>query len=195
MKGISISTSEGSPTPPLDLERFQGYLRVLARMGLEQGLRGKVDPSDIVQQTLLEAHQSRALFKGTTAAEQVAWLRQILVQNLVDAARFLKRGKRDVGRERSLDAALSESSTRLGAWLIAAQSSPSEHVAREERVLLLAEALASLPEAEQEALLLRHCRGLTLVEIGEQLSLSRNAVARLLHRGVVSLREKLKDLE
>jgi RNA polymerase sigma-70 factor (ECF subfamily) len=100
-----------------------------------------------------------------------------------------------VGRERSLETALEESSARLEAWLAAAEPSPSDVASREERVVQLAEALLSLPPAQQEALVLRHCQGLTLVEIGRHLTLSRNAVARLLHGGVIALREKLRRLE
>jgi len=185
--------SEDPPVPPVEIGRFRSYLLVLARLGLAAHLRGKLDPSDIVQQTLLEAHVSRALFRGHTAEEEAAWLRTILVQNMVDAERALTRKKRDVGRERSLDAVLAESTARLEGWLQADQSSPSEEVLRQERVLRLAEALASLPEEEQEVLLLRHCQDLTLEEIGTRLSKTRYAVARLLHRGTKALRATLKE--
>lgn len=162
---------------------------------MDAALRRTLDPSDVVQQTLLEAHRSRGLFRGTTAAEQAAWLRRILVQNLADMAKGLRRAKRDPARERSLEAAVGESSARLEQWIAADQSSPSERAMRQERVLRIAEALASLPEPEQEALLLRHCRGLTLEETGRQLDLSRYAVARLIHRATTALRQKLKELE
>jgi RNA polymerase sigma-70 factor (ECF subfamily) len=178
--------------PVLQLERFRSYLCLLARLGLDAETRAKVDPSDVVQQTLLEAHRSRDLCRGSTVPQQAAWLRRILLQNIVDMQRGLRRAKRDVGRERSLEAALENSSTRLQCWLAAEQPSPSDLASREERVLRLAEALLSLPEAQQEALLLRYCQGLTLVEIGQQLGLKRNAVARLLQRGITTLRESLR---
>jgi len=182
-------------SPLQELESFRGYLRLIARMSLHQGLRARIDPSDVVQQTLLEAHQSRDLFRGQTAQQQAAWLRQILLQNLVDAERALHRGKRDAERERSLDAVLADSTARLDGWLAAEQSSPSEQALRQERVLLLAQALASLDENEQEVVTLRHCQGATLEEIGERLDMSRNAVARLLHRATSAMRRKLKALE
>lgn len=189
-----MDNSKGQ-SPPQDLERFRGYLGLLARMNFDDRLRGKLDPSDVVQQTLLEAHRSRNLFRGHTAREQAGWLRQILVQNIIDVERSLRRGKRNVARERSLDAVVAESSARLDKWIAQEQSTPSEQFLRQERVLLLAEALASLPESQQEALVQRHCYGSTLVEIGERMELSRNAVARLLHRGTLALRQKLKELE
>ena len=99
------------------LERFLPYLRLLARSRLDPLLKGKLDPSDIVQQTLLEAHRGQAGFRGTTTAEQAVWLRQILARNLANAVRDLWRDKRDVARERSLEAALEQSASALEAWL------------------------------------------------------------------------------
>jgi RNA polymerase sigma-70 factor (ECF subfamily) len=178
--------------PLLELERFRGYLSLLTRQGLGPEFRGKVDPSDVVQQTLLEAHQSQGLFRGRTSAQQAAWLRQILVKNLADLARGFQRKKRDLAREVSLETVLENSSVRLEGLLRAQQPSPSEHAARQEEVLRVADALASLPEPEQEALLLRHCQDMTIVEVGQRMGVSRYAVARLIHHGVLTLREKLK---
>jgi RNA polymerase sigma-70 factor (ECF subfamily) len=187
-------------SPPGDapgraLDRFRPYLLLLARVRLDPRLRGKLDASDVVQQTLLEAHQGLARFRARDVAAQAAWLRQILARNLANAIRDLGRAKRDVRRERSFEAALDESSARLEGWLVADQSSPSQQVQRHERAVRLAKALETLPEAQREAVVLRHWHGWSLADIGGQLSCTPAAVTGLLHRGLKNLRKQLQQLE
>src|SRR5947209_8472683 len=164
------------------LERFRAYLRLLARLQLDPRLKGKLDASDVVQQTLLQAFQALSQFRGQSDAELAAWLRQILAHNLANAVRDLGRAKRDVGRERSLEAALDASSVRLEGWLAAEQSSPSQRAERNEELLRLAEALDALPEAQREALTLHHLRNWTLEDVGRHLGRSPAAVAGLIKR-------------
>jgi RNA polymerase sigma-70 factor (ECF subfamily) len=177
------------------VERFRSYLLLLARARLDARLRGKLDASDVVQRTLLEAHHGRGAFRGRTAGEQAAWLRQILARNLANTTRDHRRDKRDVARERSLEAALDESASALGAWLAADQPSPSEQVERHERALLLTDALAELPESQREAVVLRHWEGLPLADIAERLHCTTAAVTGLLQRGLKNLRKNLQNLE
>src|SRR5204862_89679 len=112
-------------SPPCDLERFRSYLLLLARLQLDGRLPNKLDASDLVQQTLLEAHAKADQFQGNHAA-LAAWLRQALVNNLRDAWRAQRRARRDVRREQSLEAAIEQSSVRLGGMLASPQSSPSQ---------------------------------------------------------------------
>src|SRR5712692_5905615 len=94
------------------LEHYRAYLRLLARLHMDRRLQGKLDPSDIVQETLLKAYQALNRFQGQSPGELAAWLRQILANCLTDAARKFGAGTRDVARERSLEAAMADSSSR-----------------------------------------------------------------------------------
>lgn len=176
-----------------DLERYRAYLRLLARLHLDPRLRGKLDPSDVVQQTLVQAYQALGQFRGHSAGALTAWLRQILARNLARAVRDFAREKRDVAREHSLEAALAESSSRLDAWLAAEQSSPSQRAERNEDAARLAAALEQLPEAQREALVLQHWHGWSLAQIGAHLERSPEAVAGLLKRGLQQLRLLLQE--
>jgi RNA polymerase sigma-70 factor (ECF subfamily) len=181
--------------PDPRLEQVRDYLCLLARMQLGPRLRSKLDPSDVVQQTLLEAHQRRAQFRGHTEAEWLAWLRRGLAHNLADAVRAFGQAKRDVARERALEEAVQASSARLAAWLAAEQSSPSQRAQRHEQAVHLAIALAALPEAHREALELHYCQGRPLAEIAAHLGRSTAAVAGLLKRGLKELRRRLHEQE
>jgi RNA polymerase sigma-70 factor (ECF subfamily) len=176
-----------------DLERFRKYLRLLAQVQLDPRLRGKLDPSDIVQQTLLEAHQARDKLPAQNQAELAAWLRKILAHNLIDAVRDLKCAKRDVRREQSLDAAIEQSSARLEAWLVSEQSPPVEKAEKNEQLLRLAEALDQLPPDQQEAVVLHYLSGQSLSEVATYMGRTPAAVAGLLHRGLRKLRGNLGE--
>jgi RNA polymerase sigma-70 factor (ECF subfamily) len=186
-----------SPNADADrgLERFRSYLLLLARVRLDPMVRARVGASDVVQQTLLEAHRDRGQFQGRRVGQQAAWLRQILARNLANVVRDQRRDKRDVARDQPLQSALDESASRLEAWLAAEQSSLSQQVQRDERAVRLAEALATLPENQREAVVLRHRHGCSLVEIGERLGCTTAAVTGLLHRGLRNLRKQLHELE
>ncbi len=172
------------PTP----EQFRSYLKLLAEMHLGRQARAKLEASDLVQQTLLDAHRGRERFRGRSDAEMAAWLRRLLTCNLVDARRAQGRDKRDAARERSLEQALDASSMRLETMLAADQSSPSQRADRNESVLRLADALARLPEANRQALVMRHIQGASLAEISEELGRTPAAIAGLIKRGLTELR-------
>lgn len=176
-------------------ERYRPYLQLLARVQLDRRLQGKVDLSGVVQQTLLEAHRAEFRARPGTSEALTAWLRRILANNLADEVRKWSAGKRDLGRERSLEAELAQSSAKLEGWLAADHSTPSQAAQRNERAVRLAEALAGLPEAQREALILQHWHGCTLAEIAERLDRTPAAAAGLLKRGLERLRTILTEEE
>jgi RNA polymerase sigma-70 factor (ECF subfamily) len=129
--------------------------------------------------------------RSAEPAAVTAWLRAILASELVDANRHYDRGRREIGRERSLEAELDRSASGLAGWLAADQSSPSRRAVRNEDTLRLADALAELPDRVREAVVLKHCQGWTLKQIAERTGTTVPAVASLLRRGVEQLRARL----
>jgi RNA polymerase sigma-70 factor, ECF subfamily len=179
--------------PGANLERFRDYLRLLARLQLPARLQGKLDPSDLVQQTLLRAYQALGEFRGLSMGELSAWLRRILTHVLANAVRDFSRGRRDVALERSLEAAVEDSSLRLENWLAVADPTPGEAADRNEQLLTLATALTTLPQDQRDALLLRYYEGMSLAEVAGQLGRTRPAIASLLRRGLAQLRKAFPD--
>ena len=175
------------------IEDYRDYLRLLARLQLGARLQAKLDASDVVQQTILQAHASRAQFRGRTEAEWLAWLRAILANALAAAARRFDTGARELGRERSLEADMDLSSSRLEGLLAADQTSPSERAVRSEELLQLAAALGRLPEDQRRVVELHHLKGLPVAEVAEQMGRTRPAVVGLLFRGLKKLRELLRE--
>ncbi|MFO0842987.1 MAG: sigma-70 family RNA polymerase sigma factor [Gemmataceae bacterium] len=177
--------------PRESLERYRGYLRLLAGSQLGPQLQGKIDPSDVVQETLLKALQAQDQFCWQGDAETAGWLRRILANTLTDTLRRFQTGARDVNLERSLQSALEESSARLEAWLAGEQSSPDLRAVRQEQLVRLAEELDRLPPDQRQAVELRYLHGCRVAEVARRMGRSKEAVAKLLLRGVARLRERL----
>jgi RNA polymerase sigma-70 factor (ECF subfamily) len=176
------------------LDGFREYLRLLARLQLRANLAGKIDLSGVVQQTLLEAYQARDGFP-LDPAQQAAWLRRALANNLTDEIRRLgSRGKERV-EEQSLEQALEASSARVEAWLAREESTPGRKAVRKEQLSRLAETLLQLPEDQRQAVELHHLQGMSLAGVGQQLGRSREAVAGLVFRGLKKLRSLLAKKE
>jgi RNA polymerase sigma-70 factor (ECF subfamily) len=174
------------------LELYRRYLALLARVQIGQRLQGKVDASDLVQETFLEAHRNFGRFRGTSEGQLVSWLRQILAAKLADLVRrYLGTQGRDVRLEQEIEDGFGHSSVLLDRGLAAAQPSPSEQVARREQAVLLADALAELPADYREVIVLRHLEGLTFPEVARRMERSLDSVEKLWMRGLARLRQVL----
>jgi RNA polymerase sigma-70 factor (ECF subfamily) len=182
--------ADDAPVPGWSVGRFRGYLQLLARLQLDERLRGELDPSDVVQEALLKAHQGQAECRAQTDAERAAWLRQVLANTLADAARrYLGADMRNVDLERSLQ----ESSARLERLLADDRSTPEEQAQRHEQLARLAEGLAALPDDQRQAVELRHLQGIPVGEVARRMGRTRPAVAGLLRRGLDALRQRLAE--
>jgi RNA polymerase sigma-70 factor, ECF subfamily len=179
---VSSESEHGSRS----LEDYREYLRLLAKFHIPNGLRGRLDASDAVQQTLLKAHEKQNQFRGDTDLEMKAWLRAILARILADASRVNRRRKGDAVR--SIEAALDQSSARLEAFLASEQSNPSEKAMRAEQSLRLASALRQLPDDQRTALELRYLQGLSVAAVAEEMRRGPESVTGLLYRGTRTLR-------
>jgi RNA polymerase sigma-70 factor (ECF subfamily) len=173
------------------LGAYRDYLRILARLQVTGQLRGKLDASDIVQQTILQAHACRDQFRGETEAEWLGWLRAILANVLGAVVREFDTASRKVSRELSLETELERSSARLERILAGDQSSPSSVAVRGEELFRLAQALVQLPDDQRSAVELHHLKGLTVAEVAAELGRTRTAVVGLLFRALKRLRELL----
>src|SRR5215831_4943926 len=132
------------------LNGFREYLRLLARLQLRAHIAGKIDLSGVVQQTLLEAYQARDSFPSS-AAQQTAWLRRALANNLTDEIRKLgPRGQQRM-EEQSLEQAFEASSARMEAWLAREESTPGCKAVNREQLARLAAALLELSEDQRVA--------------------------------------------
>ena len=160
------------------LDQFRSYLYLLARAHIGPKLQQRVDASDLVQQTLLDAHANKEQFRGDSDAERAAWLRQILSRNLKDALRHHHRAKRDVSKQQPLEAGIDESFRRAQVWLEAQQSTPSQQAEKKEDLLQLADALTQLSDDQRDAVILRHLQGMSLSQVASQLDRSGTGLSR-----------------
>jgi RNA polymerase sigma-70 factor (ECF subfamily) len=173
------------------LEAQRAGLHRQAERQLEGRIAIRVDASDVLQQTFLEAYRCFPQFAGRDKRELVAWLRSILDHKVAGAIRdHALLQKRDVGRERSMDDSRG-GGPPLKQDLDANLTSPSQKAIRGEQAERLSEALAELPDDQREAVRLRHLEGWALADIALRLGRTPTATAGLIKRGMKALRRRL----
>ncbi|MEL6105695.1 MAG: sigma-70 family RNA polymerase sigma factor [Planctomycetota bacterium] len=175
---------------------YQNYIKLLAATQIRPQLRLRASPSDVVQDTFLHAHRGFGEFRGTSAGEFVAWLRAILSRRLQYVyQQHLDAKRRDVRREVSFEAIanrLDQSTVRLENVLVDSARKPDSVVDGRERAVVIADALAELPNDYGRVLVLRCIDGLPFAEVAEQMNRSPGAARMLWLRAVESLRDKLR---
>jgi RNA polymerase sigma-70 factor (ECF subfamily) len=175
------------------LQQYGNYLQLLARTQIGSVLNGILNPSDLVQETMLEASQAFKEFRGETERELMAWLRKILVNTLVDYARHHHAQSRDLHRLQSLNAMLDHSSMAMEQVLAEEIPSPSQQASRREQAVIVADALAALPDDYREVVILRQFQQLKFLEIGTRMGRSAGAARVLWVRALERLRSILGE--
>jgi RNA polymerase sigma-70 factor (ECF subfamily) len=191
--GVLTGPTAGAGTGrATELVAYRAYLLMIANEMMGPSIRAKIGASDVVQEALMEAHEHLAGFRGTTAIEVRAWLREILKCRLANIHRFYRRSKRAVAREIPLDA-VDGTGTAESLSLAGADTAPSHHAVRAEMTAALWAAIQRLPENYRKAIVLRQRRGLTFRKVGERLGCTEEAARKLWGRGILQLRRELGE--
>jgi RNA polymerase sigma-70 factor (ECF subfamily) len=178
------------------LELYRNYLYLVARTQIDLHLQAQVSPSDLVQETFLEAYRDFGQFDGVTEAQLLAWLRRILLHNLAQLVQRLHAAKRNVRRQVSLELSLrtlEDSAARMDRMLLEHGSTPSARAQRREEAALLADQLARLPSPYRDVIILRNLEGLPFNEVAERMGRLPGAVRVLWLRALNRLRQLLKE--
>jgi RNA polymerase sigma-70 factor (ECF subfamily) len=181
------------------LRKYFRYLNSLSHGHLDDRIEIRVSASDIVQETLLEAHRDFSNFSGTSIEEFTGWLRRILFNNLATAIeKHVLADKRDVRKQRSLDQAIGDadhSKARLARYLQQDATSPSTPMQRDESLDQLSFAINQLPPEYQQVIRMRHFEDLSFSQIAEKLDRNSGAVRMMWVRAVEKLRLGMSQLE
>jgi len=180
------------------LNTFRPYLNVIAQRMLDDRIQGRMDFSDVVQATFLEASRDFHSFRGDTVESFLAWLRNILKNNISTAHQeHLATQKRSARREVSMAAPAGDngSEVQLANILPAETSTPSQRLMRDEAAVVLANCLEQIPDTQRDAIRMRYLEGMSLKEISQKMDKSEMAVAGLLKRGLQGLRDEMRAIE
>jgi RNA polymerase sigma-70 factor (ECF subfamily) len=190
---LSAARDGASETLGQLLQDCRQYLLLVANQQLEPDLQGKVGPSDVVQQTFLEAQRDFGGFGGQSQEELLAWLRRIPLNNLANLTRhYHGTQRRQVSREVPLaEAPLCE----LQAVLACEADSPSTQALAREQAEALDRAMERLPDDYREALRLRHQERLSFEAIGQRMGRSAEAVRKLWVRALEQLQRDLEPTD
>jgi len=172
------------------LDAYRNYLRVLAQTWLPRSIAPHADESDLIQETLLKAHKGFPQFRGTTEAELVVWLRKILSRTVIDFVRKQGRAINEV----SLNQEIARSGDHFRALLANSGTSPSQEAGRRELGVILADALANLPERQRQVIVLRNLREMDWKDVSEEMDRTISSVRAMWIRALSNLRTELEEI-
>lgn len=169
----------------------ENYLKLLAKLQIGRHLQVKLDASDVVQETFLEAHRAIERFEGDTRDQFIAWLRSILASRISNnVRRYLGTQARDIRLEQQIQIDLDQSAMSLGGMFVDPGETPSQLVSQEEQSRLVVECLSKLSADYQHVLVLRHLEGKTFPEIATLMNRSVDSVEKLWVRGLSKLKKE-----
>jgi RNA polymerase sigma-70 factor (ECF subfamily) len=183
----AMSRKQDRPQPEKD------DFMAIAGMGVPARLRAKFDIADVVQDALLSVHRNAGALKGRSIQERKAYLKKALASALADRIRHFQSRRCRASRECSLEAVLDDGSGRLERWLAVDQTSPSQRASRNEQLVRLAAAIASLPDDQRQAVQLHHLEKRSLAATAAIMDRSKQSVAGLIRRGIKALRDRLEE--
>lgn len=172
----------------------QPRLERILRFRIDPRIRGRVESADVLQETWLTAARRLREYLQQPTVSPFVWLRQLVLQTLVDLHRHEFRQRRDAGREvhEGNASPLADTSLSMADILLAQLTSPSGRLVREEEIQQLQQALNALPELDREVLALRHFEQLSNLQTAEVLQLSITAASNRYVRAAARLAEILQ---
>jgi RNA polymerase sigma-70 factor (ECF subfamily) len=179
------------------LARHRARLRRMVAVRMDPILAARVDPSDVVQEALAEAHRTLDAYLRDRPLPFYPWLRRLAWERLARLyRRHVRSHRRSLLREGVEGPVLPDrSALALAERLVASGTSPSRHLLREEMRDRVRGALAALGERDREVLALRFLEGLSTAETAVVLGVSEEAIKSRQRRALARFRDLLDDRE
>lgn len=191
---LQLATSNSADALEELFRRYREPLRRMLATRMDIRLQSRIDVSDIIQETFIEAH--RRLEEYCQDDQPIAflpWLRQIANNRMIDAYRHhILAKRREVDRQNDGMPAAGESGHDLIDLQAGSLTTPSEALERKEIKQSVRDALHQLEPTDQEIIIMRHLKRLTTRETAEALAISEAAVKLRLLRALQRLRTLLE---
>lgn len=177
--------------------RHRDRLKRMVHLRLSRRLAGRIDDSDVLQESYLEAARRLGEYQRNPSLPFFLWLRNMTAMKLAEVhRRHLGTQLRDAGREVTLHRGglPMADSVSLAAQLLGTLTTPSQAAVRAETRLFVQEALNGMDPIDREVLALKHFEQLSTAEIAEVLGLSKAGAGSRYLRAIKRLREILSQI-